>query len=175
MKPIDDYVRGLESFRLLSHSTGGLIAEFLAGADRRVYLSPWGAFTGICGIRSSRSPCGSRCRGRSSRTAGPTGRCWGALATDRQLADTPSRVAPTFLREAKRAQSRLPPFQFEEAGVVFYTPTVPVVSTTAIERRTPESNRVVYEGGHQLFDSPSRETHVEPFLAALEDGPDALE
>lgn len=114
-----------------------------------------------------------------SRSILPTGgtdrEMLGALATDRQLAETPSRIAPTFLREAKRAQSRLPAFQFEETGVVFYTPTDAVVSADAIRQRTPEANQVVYEGGHQLFDSPSREDHVETVLAALEEGRAALD
>lgn len=99
----------------------------------------------------------------------------GELATDRQLAETPSRVAPTFLREAKRAQRRLGPFQFPESGVVFYTPDDAVVGVDAILERTPERNRVAYEGGHQLFDSPSREAHVGTILDALERGAAALE
>ncbi|QSX00092.1 alpha/beta hydrolase [Haloterrigena alkaliphila] len=173
--PVAEYVDDLEGYRLLTHSTGGLIAEFLEGAETRVYLSPWWGFHD-----DLRTPVVSLLlKLPVSRSILPTGgtdrEMLGELATDRQLADTPGRVAPTFLREAKRAQRRLPPFQFPESGVVFYTPDDAVVGVDAILERAPESNRVAYEGGHQLFDSPSRETHVGTILDALEAGRAALE
>ena len=173
--PVTDYVEDLESYRLLTHSTGGLIAEYLEGAETRVYLSPWWGFH-----EDLKNPLVSLLlRLPVSRSILPTGgadrEMLGELATDRQLEDTPSRVAPTFLREAKRAQERLPAFQFPESGIVFYTPDDAVVGVDAVLERTPERNRVAYEGGHQLFDSPSREDHIGTILAALEDGPAALE
>ncbi|PGF16267.1 alpha/beta hydrolase [Natrinema sp. CBA1119] len=175
VKPIADVVDELESYRLFTHSTGGLVAEYLEGAEHRVYLSPWWGFHA-----DMRNPIVSLAMTLPlSRSILPTGgtdrEMLGALATDRQLEDTPSRVAPTFLREAKRAQSHLPPFQFEETGVVFYTPDDAVVSAATIEERAPEANRIAYEGGHQLFDSPARDEHIETVLAALEDGPAALQ
>ena len=69
--------------------------------------------------------------------------------------------------------SRLPPF--DEDAVVFYTPEDPVVGAGAIRERTPEANAVVYEGGHELFNSSSREEHVDVLLAAVDEGADALE
>ncbi|MFB6188736.1 MAG: alpha/beta hydrolase, partial [Halapricum sp.] len=50
-----------------------------------------------------------------------------------------------------------------------------VVSTRAIGDRLPSERIVLYDGGHELFTSRSREDHLDTLLAALEDGPDALE
>ena len=173
--PIADYVDDLESYRLLTHSTGGLIAEYLEGAETRVYLSPWWGFHD-----DLRNPLVSLAMKLPvARPILPTGgtdrEMLGDLATDRQLEDTPDRIAPTFLREARRAQRRLPAFQFADSSVVFYAPDDAVVGVDAIRERTPERNLVAYEGGHQLFDSPSREEHVGTILDALEDGPVTLE
>jgi riboflavin biosynthesis pyrimidine reductase len=53
---------------------------------------------------------------------------------------------------------------------VFYTPEDRVVSVPAIEERAPERNRVAYEGGHELFSSPTREEYVDRILAAVDRG-----
>jgi len=99
----------------------------------------------------------------------------GELATDRQLEETPDRVAPTFLREAKRAQSHLPPFQFEATGVVFTPDDAAVVSAAAIEERAPEANRIAYEGAISCSTRPRGTSSIETVLAALEDGLAALQ
>lgn len=170
--PIAAYVDDLDGYRLLAHSTGGLIAEYLSGAETCVYASPWWGFHD-----NLRNPIVSLAMklpiSRPILPASVEREQLGSLATDRQLADSPDRVAPTFLREGKRAQRTLPPFDGEP--VVFYTPEDPIVSVDAIRERAPEANRVVYEGGHQLFDSPSRDEHVETILDALERGAAALD
>lgn len=173
LAPIADFVADLEEYRLLTHSTGGLIGEFLEDPAPRtkVHLSPWWGFhediqnplvdlTMWLGIPWSVLP------------AGIDREDLGVHTTERQIEETPSRAAPTFLREARRAQERLPPF--DDDTVVFYTPTDPVVGVDAIEARAPPENRVAYEGGHELFGSASREEHVDTVLAALESGADAL-
>ncbi|WP_226039586.1 alpha/beta hydrolase [Natrinema sp. DC36] len=133
VKPVAEYVDDLEHYRLLTHSTGGLVAEYLEGAEHRVYLSPWWGFHA-----DMRNPLVSLAMKLPLPwsilpTGGTDREMLGELATDRQLEDTPNRIAPTFLREAKRAQSHLPPFQFEATGVVFYTPDDAVVSAATIE------------------------------------------
>jgi hypothetical protein len=173
LAPVADFTEELGEYRLLTHSTGGLIGEFLAdpAPETKVHLGPWWGFhadlenplvdlTMWLGVPWSVLP------------AGIDREDLGVHATERQIEATPSRAAPTFLREAKRAQERLPPF--DDHAVVFYTPTDPVVGVEAIEARTPPENRVAYEGGHELFGSASREDHVETVLAALEEGADAL-
>lgn len=171
LEPVADYVAELDEYRLLGHSTGGLIGEFLDGPTTRVYCSPWWGFHD-----DLRNPLVSLLMRLPTRRrllpAEFEREDLGELASDRQVEEVPDRVAPTFLREAKRAQSRLPPFH--EGAVVFYTPEDPVVSADAIRERTPEANGVVYEGGHELFNSPARDEHVETLLAAVDRGADAL-
>mgnify|MGYP000678185949 CR=1 FL=1 len=173
LDPVAAYVADLGEYRFLGHSTGGLIGAFLdePAPTTRVYLSPWWGFNeGLTGPLLSllmRIP--------TRRTIVPapfTGDMLGDLARPDQVEDLPDGIAPTFLREGKRAQERLPPFD-PEAGV-FYTPQDPIGSGPAISERTPEANAVVYEGGHDLFNSSAREAHLETLLAAVGDGVDAL-
>jgi hypothetical protein len=96
----------------------------------------------------------------------------GDPATDEQVEDVPSRAAPTFLREAKRGQGRLPPFDEETA--VFYNPTDGVVGADAIEARAPEFDRVACDGDHELFASLAHDEHVDTVLAAIDEDIGAL-
>jgi len=174
LDPVAAYVADLGEYRFLGHSTGGLIGAFLHDPEpiTRVYLSPW------WGMHADlRNPIVSLLsRLPTRRTILPVdfdGDMLGDLAPPEQVADVPERVAPTFLREAKRAQARLPPF--DEDAVVFCTPEDPVVGADAIRERTPEANTVAYEGGHELFNSSSRQEHVETLLAAIDRGVEVLE
>jgi len=172
LEPVATYVEDLDEYRLLGHSTGGLIGEFLEEPTTRTYLSPWWGFHD-----DLQNPLVSLLmRLPTRRRLLPTTferEDLGSLASDRQVAEVPDRVAPTFLREAARAQSRLPAFQ--DGTVVLYTPNDPVVGAEAIRERTPAANAVVYEGGHELFNSPAREDHLETLLAAVDQGVDALD
>lgn len=173
LAPVADFVERLAAYRLLTHSTGGLIGEFLEDhpPETTVHLSPWWGFhedlenplvdlTMRLGIPWSVLP------------AGIDRADLGELTTDRQIEATPSWAAPTFLREVNAAQERLPPF--DDDTVVFYSPSDDVVGVAAIEARTPPENRIRYEGGHELFSSGCRGEQVGTLLAALEDGLDAL-
>lgn len=173
LDPVRSFVAGLDSYRCLSHSTGGLISRYLDAdpIEARVYLSPWWGFH-----ESMRGPM------LSALTMMPVSTPLipvtfdkaelGALATDEQVKGTPSRMATTFLREAQRGQENMPPF--DERDVVFYNPADPVVGADAIEAQAPPANRIQYEGGHELFCSPSREDHLDTLLDALEGGVDAI-
>lgn len=174
LDPVARYVADLEEYRLLTHSTGGLIGEFLDDPEplTKTHLSPWWGFhddldNPIVNL-AMKVPISA-----SILPAGFDRTDLGELATEQQVEDTPSRAAPTFLREAKRGQERLP--AFEADTVVFYSPTDPVVGAAAIEARTPESNRVAYEGGHELFGSRSRDEHIDTVLAAIDEGISALD
>jgi hypothetical protein len=176
LDPVRAFVDTLDSYRLLSHSTGGLIARYIEADDRlqtRTYLSPW------WGIHEdTRGPLFSLV------TKLPISRPFlpafsddpaaelGALVTEERLQDSPEYAAPTFLREAMRGQQSMPPF--DEADVVFYTPTDAVVDAGAIEQQTPEANRIPYEGGHELFSSRCREEYLAQVLTAIDGGIDAL-
>jgi len=156
--------------RILSHSTGGLVAAHLDSPAQRVYLSPW---WGIAGEPSLL---------QRVLVALPTGRpvipvptdpdALGELVTDEQLADGPDRASPAFLRAVVDAQERLPPFR--EDSVVFCSLRDRVVGVDAIGRHAPAERVVVYDGGHEFFSSTGRERTVEWVLATLADGPDAL-
>jgi hypothetical protein len=173
LDPIADHVADLGEYRLLTHSTGGLIGEFLTDPApvTKVHLSPWWGFHDDLDnplvTLAMKLPVSTPLL-----PAGIEREELGDLATERQVEALPSRSAPTFLREAKRGQDRLPPF---DGGVVFYSPTDGVVSAPAIEARTPEANRVAYDGGHEFFSSSAREEHTDTLLAAIDRGVDALE
>lgn len=171
--PVREFTRDLEEYRLLGHSTGGLIGEHLHEPEpvTRTYLSPWWGFH-----EDWENPITSMMMSlpisMSIFPASFEKEVLGDLATDRQVEETPSLIAPTFLREARRAQRALPAFR--EGTVVFYTQSDEVVGVEAIEERTPEDNRVRYEGGHELFCSSSREEHLDTLLAAIDGGVDAI-
>ncbi|MFD1512956.1 alpha/beta hydrolase [Halomarina rubra] len=172
VRPVATTVDALDEYRLLTHSTGGLIGEFLNGATETVHCSPWWGFHGD--LETPLVEWAMKLPVSTPLLPSAFGREeLGTLVTDERLADGPKRAAPTFLREARRAQRRLPAFD-DETTSVFYTPTDAVVSATAIEERTPARNRVAFEGGHELFSSPSRETHVGTVFDALAEGPSAL-
>lgn len=151
--------------------SGGLIGAFLDDPVTRVYSSPWWGFHD-----DRRTPAVSiAMRIPTRRSILPNAvesDMLGDLARRDQVEDLPERVAPTFHREAARAQSRLPPFDGD--AVVFYDQADPVGSAAAIRDRTPEANAVAFDGGHTLFNPSSREEHLDTLLAAIEDGPDAL-
>jgi len=67
-----------------------------------------------------------------------------------------------------------PHWSVEDDAVVFCSLSDEVVSLNAIGARVNADSVVLYEGGHELFASTSREQHVPTLLAALEEGADAL-
>lgn len=173
--PVEEYVADLDSFRLVSHSTGGLIAPYVTGAETETYLSPWWGFREDAFTPTSwamdllaKFPISRRIFPKSRWT----GEHLGGLATAQQLEDSPQTVSPTFIREARRAQRDRPPIP--EDAVVFCSLTDPVVSVRAIGDGAPAQRIVIYDGGHELFSSPSRDEHLETLLAVIENGADAL-
>ncbi|MFB6083256.1 MAG: alpha/beta hydrolase [Halorientalis sp.] len=173
LAPVQSHLDGLDEYRLLSHSTGGLITRYVDDDDpvTRTYLSPWWGFH-----ESLDNPVISIAMKLPISTpilpAGNDREELGELTTDEWYADAPDYAAPTFLREAKNAQQEMPPFDADDA--VFYSPTDTIVSPDAIEAQVPPENRVAYEGGHELFNSRSRDDHIEQVLAAVDEGADAL-
>lgn len=175
LEPIENYVSDLDSFRLVGHSTGGLIGTYLQGAETETYLSPWWGFRESVLAPGklflslvSTLPIARRVLPKTHWTETHLGE----LATETQLADSPKRIAPTFIREARRAQRHRPPIP--EDAVVFCSLTDDVVSVRAIGAGVPAARTVLYDGGHELFSSPSREDHVETLRAVVEDGSNAL-
>ncbi|MFB6165151.1 MAG: alpha/beta hydrolase [Haloarculaceae archaeon] len=173
LQPVRDHVADFEEYRLLTHSTGGLIARFVDddAMATRTYLSPWWGMhestrnllvTLLTKLPISR-PILPFDAGREE---------LGELASDVWIADAPDAAAPTFLREAERAQARMPPF--DAADAVFYNPDDRIVDAGAIEAQAPAENRIAFEGGHELFNCPAREDHIDAVLAAVDGGIAAL-
>lgn len=174
LAPVDEYVADLDSYRLVSHSTGGLITRYVDADDcleTRTYLSPWWGFReemeGPVLALAMKLPISKPVLPNSVERSD-----LGELASDEWLADVPRYAAPTFLREARRAQRRLPPF--DERDVVFYNPGDPIVGVDAIEAQAPPANRIQFDGGHELFCSRSREDHVDALLTAIDGGIEAI-
>jgi len=169
--PVRSFVDELDSFRLVGHSTGGLIGAYLEGATTTTYLSPWWGFPasdeGLALSLVAKLPISAELvpSGTASRSE------IGQLATNTQLEEGTDRAAPTFLREARRAHRNRPPI---DDAVVFCTLQDEIVSIRAIGNAVPADRVVLYDGGHELFSSHSRDDHLPTLLSVVADGASAL-
>ncbi len=173
LEPIAEHVVDLEGYQLLGHSAGALVGQALDGAENHVYLSPWWGYSDdypdlaldlLAEIPTAFPfvPVGGMDRD-----------ALGELATDHQLATLPRWVSPAFVRETRRAQREL--LTIDHDAVVFCSLRDPVISLRPIGERIPPEHVVLYDGGHELFSAPERETYVDVVLAALEEGAAAVE
>ncbi|SFR99351.1 hypothetical protein SAMN05216559_2193 [Halomicrobium zhouii] len=173
--PVERYAADLDEFALLGHSAGGLTAAHarVSGATTRTYLSPWWGYppatSGPLPSLLAKIPADAKVL--PSGMAGP--HLLGEYATERQVAATPDRVSPRFLRATREAHDRLP--AIDDDAVVFCSLSDRVVSTRAIGDRVDSDHVVLYDGGHELFSSVSRDDHLETLLGVLGQGPDALD
>lgn len=164
--PVQRYVDDLDEFRLVGHSTGGLIGAFINGAMTVTYLSPWWGFPGDGGPGLSlamKLPID-----RPLLPAGTEKEDLGSYATDRQMEEIPSKAAPTFLREAEWAHENRP--SIDADAVVFCSLQDEVVDVRAIGRAVPANRTVIYDGGHELFSSTGRDDQIETLLAVVREG-----
>jgi len=172
IEPVHSYIKQFDSFKLLCHSTGGLVGAYLTGAETETYLSPWwGIYAGQDGplfdlltklpLTASVVPNNTATRPRI-----------GELATSDQLDAIPKRTSPVFLREVSQAQKDRPPI--DDEAVVFCSLCDDIVSTRAIGEAVPPEQIVLYQGGHELFSSPGREKYTDRLLAAIEEGVDGI-
>jgi len=172
VEPVRSYVADLDEFRLAGHSTGGLIAAYLDGAETTTYLSPWWDFP-----PESKGPLFSLVAklGFDAKLI-PSGvddrRAIGELTTDRQLRDIPEKVSPRFVREASYGHRNRP--AIDDDAVVFCSLRDQVVSVRAIGETADADQVRVYEGGHELFSSRRRDEYVGGVLAAADGGLDAV-
>ena len=173
--PVERYAADLDEFALLGHSAGGLTAAHarVDGATTRTYLSPWWGYppatSGALPALLSRIP--SDAKVLPSDMSGP--HLLGEHATERQVAAVPDRVSPRFLRATREAHAALP--EIGDDAVVFCSLSDRVVSTRAIGDRVASERIALYDGGHELFSSTSRDDHLETLLSVVDEGPQALE
>jgi hypothetical protein len=163
LRPVARYAERNPPERLLSHSTGGLIAAHLDLDVPRVYLSPWWGIDG--GVGPLREFVFGLPIARPVIPVSLDERAIGDLLTDRQRREGPSGIAPAFLGTIHDAQTRLPPLR--DDSVVFCSLTDRVVSVRAIGERTPAARVRVYDGGHECFSSSGREAVVDRVVDAL--------
>ncbi|MDS0277622.1 alpha/beta hydrolase [Halomicroarcula sp. S1AR25-4] len=172
--PVREYAEDLDEFALLAHSAGGLTtahADF-DGVTNRVYLSPWWGSDFPLPDPVVDAIASLPVRTPFIPTGALEAEAIGNLATAAQLADGPDAASPAFLRTTRRAHATLPPAR--ENAVAFCTLTDTVVDPRAIGERLPADRIRLYDGGHELFSSSSRDRHVDTVLDALTDGPAAL-
>lgn len=166
--PLRDYLAGLDSFRLLSHSTGGLVAAHLPVEGAQVFLSPfWGLNRqGLAGVLTpllARLPTDRQFLGSDADAA-----VLGELK-DPDVAAAGPDASPAWIATMQAAQATLP--EFRDGSVVFCSLRDEVVSVRAIGERAPASAVELYEGGHELFASASRDEAADRVLAALDSTP----
>ena len=173
VQPVEAYAADLDDPAVIAHSAGGLTAAH-ADVDTvtTTYLSPWWgdppSRQGPVVDVATKLPGDSRFLPSGIDEAAVLG----AYATEQQLRDGPDRVSPAFLRATRRAHRTLP--DIDDDAVVFCSLTDRVVSTYAIGEAMPSARTVLYDGGHELFSSRSREAHLPTILDALTGGTDAL-
>jgi hypothetical protein len=173
VRPVEEYAADLDDPAVLAHSAGGLtVAHADIDADTVTYLSPfWGE------PPSRQNPLvGLIARLPTDRKFLPSGiddpEMLGEHGTAEQIADLPEAIAPTTLGAMRGAHETLPPIRHD--AVCFCSLRDEIVSTRAIGENLPSARIVLYDGGHELFSSASRENHLDTLRAVLEDGPDGL-
>ncbi|QGN06146.1 alpha/beta hydrolase [Halorhabdus sp. CBA1104] len=172
--PVSAYAAALTNPAVLAHSAGGLtVAHADIESSTTTYLSPWWGFSSANGGRLvdlfARFPLDVKLL--PSGIDDPS--LLGAHATARQVTEGADRVSPAFLRTVQQAHRTLPPAKDE--AVVFCSLTDQVVSTRAIGERVPAERIRLYDGGHELFSSRSRERQLATLRAVLSEGPAGLE
>ncbi|WP_089883518.1 alpha/beta hydrolase [Halogeometricum limi] len=176
LAPVRAYYENRDFEVVLSHSTGGLVAEHLSDAVdgvRNVFLSPWWGTAPNEGFESVVLPYFLRIP-TSKRLFRPDRdvSAIGDLKSEDEYDDGPDGLSPAFLRTILDAQARLPAFDDED--VVFASLSDRIVSVRAIGDRTPAANLRPYDGGHEFFASSGREAVVEDVMAALDEGVEAI-
>lgn len=173
VRPVERYAADLDTHAVLSHSAGGLTAAHAdIDAETVTYLSPfWGE------PPSRQSPLvGLVAQLPTDRKFLPAGiddpSMLGEYATTQQIDAVPQKVSPTLLRTMREAHRTLPPIRHDAVG--FCSLCDEIVSTRAIGQALPSDRIVLFDGGHELFSSRSRENHLDTLLAVIEDGLDGL-
>lgn len=165
LAPVTEYARDLDAFRLLSHSTGGLVAAHLPADGPRVYLSPFWGFNrhGLSGtlmqlltwLPTDRQFLGSNIDGRH------LGEHKDPEVVQNELPDP----SPTWLRTMATAHDDLPAFR--EGSRVFCSLSDRIVDVRAIGDHAPANSITLFDGGHELFAVENRAVYTDQVITAL--------
>lgn len=165
LDPVVEYARDLDAFRLLSHSTGGLIAAHLPADGPRVYLSPFWGFNrqGVSGVLMSvlsRLPTDRQFLGTDI-----DGILLGEHKDPDVVANELPDASPAWIRTMAAAHDDLPAFR--EGSQVFCSLGDRVVDVRAIGDHAPADAITLYDGGHELFAVDRRADYADQVLTAL--------
>lgn len=166
LDPVTEYAREhLDAFRLLSHSTGGLVAAHLPADGPRVYLSPfWGLNTeGVSGVIMRvlmKLPTDRQFLGSDI-----DGDLLGAHKDPEVVRTSIPGASPAWLRTMADAHASLP--EFREGSRVFCSLSDRVVDVRAIGDHAPADAITLFDGGHELFAVEGREAYTDQVIAAL--------
>lgn len=165
LDPVIEYARGLDAFRLLSHSTGGLVAAHLPADGPRVYLSPFWGFNrqGLSGVLMgvlAHLPTDRQFIGSDI-----DGALLGEHKDPDVVANELPDASPAWLRTMANAHDDLPTFR--EGSQVFCSLSDRVVDVRAIGDHAPADAITIYDGGHELFAVNGRAAYADQVITAL--------
>ena len=164
LKPVEEIHNELGDHFVAGFSLGGLVASYLEGAKRTVYLSPfWGinerwAFKGLGGVLKILAGFNAPSLKRhfDLEDAGP-------MAKDNDMKGIPDRVDPRTIHEMHLAQIHMP--EPLHTDTVFYCPKDAVISINAIESRNIEKH--TFKGGHMFYLSRERKEIMEYIIGSM--------
>lgn len=165
LDPVVEYARSLDRFRLLSHSTGGLIAAHIPADGPRVYLSPFWGFNrqGVSGTLMRvlmRLPTDRQFIGSDI-----DGQLLGAHKDPEVVKDDLPDASPAWLRTMAAAHGDLP--SFREGSRVFCSLSDRVVDVRAIGDHAPSDAITLFDGGHEIFAVENRTDYTDEVISAL--------
>jgi hypothetical protein len=164
-RPVECYAAGLDAdYRLLSHSTGGLIAAHLSTDRPRVYCSPWWGFAP--GRDAALATLLARLPVEAPVLPVPPDADAYGDAVDTAGRET-TWISPAFVRAIGEAQAALAGRPVPADATVFCSLADRVVSVRAIGERTPPDRVRLYDGGHEFFASAERGAILEEVRRAL--------
>ena len=163
--PIDKYAESLGNFILIGHSLGGLVANFVSGARKIIYLSPW---WGIFGEKLRKRavnmlPILKHIKLRVQRIDYVRGEV-GKLVTDKDWGYIPKFVSFPFVSEVVTYQKKI---DVKGDYYVFTSLRDTIISHKAIGENANLNRIILYDGEHEFFSSESREEIFENILKYL--------
>jgi len=163
--PVNKYAEALGDFLLIGHSLGGLVANFVKGARRVVYLSPW---WGIYGEKLRTKainmlPLLKHIKLRIQHIDYVREEV-GKLVTDKDWGYIPTFVSFPFVSEVVTYQKKI---SVKGDYFVFTSLRDTIISLKAIGENANLNRIILFNGEHEFFSSDSREETFKELLKYL--------